>query len=348
MKILVTGGCGFIGSNFILNQLQKNNISILNLDLLTYAGNLENLSDIEKYPNYSFIHGDICNLKLVSNTISNFKPDYLVHFAAESHVDRSIDNPMTFIKTNVLGTTTLLQASLSYWKNQNPNFKFLHISTDEVFGSLDYEGSFTETTPYDPSSPYSASKASSDHIVRSWNRTFDFPALITNCSNNYGPYQFPEKLIPLMIINCLDQKPLPIYGKGLNIRDWLFVDDHCNAISTVLKKGEIGETYNVGGNNEISNINIVKIICKNLDELKPLATGKSYIDLITHVQDRPGHDFRYAIDASKIKNYLNWEPSETFDTGILKTIKWYLSNESWWRSIQTNNYSQERLGQNNK
>jgi len=348
MKILVTGGCGFIGSNFIINQLQNGKNSILNMDLLTYAGNIENLSNIEKYPNYSFIQGDICNLKLVSSIISNFKPDCLVHFAAESHVDRSIDNPMAFIKTNVLGTTTLLQASLNFWKTQNHNFKFLHISTDEVFGSLDHEGSFNENTPYDPSSPYSASKASSDHIVRSWHRTYDFPALITNCSNNYGPYQFPEKLIPLMIINCIDQKPLPIYGKGLNIRDWLFVDDHCNAISTVLNNGEIGETYNIGGNNEISNIDIVKIICKNLDMLKPLPRGNSYLDLITPVQDRPGHDFRYAINASKIKNHLKWEPSESFDTGILKTIKWYISNESWWRNIQINNYSQERLGQNKK
>ena len=348
MKILVTGGYGFIGSNFILNQLDNNNISILNLDLLTYAGNIENLSDIEKYSNYTFVKGDICNLSLVSNTISSFKPDCLVHFAAESHVDRSIDNPSSFVKTNVLGTTSLLQASLKFWKTQNRDFKFLHISTDEVFGSLDDKGSFNENTPYDPSSPYSASKASSDHIVRSWHRTYNFPALITNCSNNYGPYQFPEKLIPLMIINCLDEKPLPVYGKGLNIRDWLYVDDHCNAISTVRNNGDIGETYNIGGNNEITNIDIVKIICNNLDRLKPRTNGESYIDLITYVKDRPGHDFRYAIDASKIKNHLKWEPSESFDTGILKTIKWYLLNESWWRNIQINNYSQERLGQNNK
>jgi len=346
MKILVTGGCGFIGSNYILSQIKQNHI--LNVDKLTYAGNIENLSSIANNSNYSFLEGDICDLEFISGAIEKFKPDKIVHFAAESHVDRSIDGPMTFVNTNILGTAVILSASLNYWnkyENQN-DFRFLHISTDEVYGSLGPTGFFKENTPYDPSSPYSASKASSDHLVRAWNRTYQFPALITNCSNNYGPFQFPEKLIPLMIANCLDEQPLPIYGKGNNIRDWLYVEDHCKAISSVLQNGKIGETYNIGGNNEIQNLEIVNLICSTLDELKPRKSGESYKQLITFVVDRPGHDFRYAIDATKIKNNLKWEPVENFESGIIKTINWYLDNEDWWRKIQKVNYDQKRLGLN--
>ena len=349
MKILVTGGCGFIGSNFVLQQINTTQNTILNLDKLTYSGNLNNLSKVSKDPRYEFVQGDICDSNLVSNTISYFHPDAIVHFAAESHVDRSIHGPMDFVNTNIVGTATLLNVSRKYIeaKSQKPeagNFRFLHVSTDEVFGSLGDDGLFTETTPYDPSSPYSASKAGSDHLVRAWTRTYGFPALITNCSNNYGPYQFPEKLIPLMIANCIDEKPLPIYGEGLNIRDWLFVEDHYDAIYSVLRNGTIGETYNIGGNNEISNIDIVNTICSILDELKPRSGGKSYNNLITFVTDRPGHDFRYAIDATKINNKLGWSPKETFASGIRKTIQWYLDNESWWRKIQDGTYNQERLG----
>ena len=344
MKILVTGGCGFIGSNFVLRQINTTKNSILNLDKLTYAGNLNNLSKIAKNQRYRFVQGDICDADLVFKTISDFQPDTIVHFAAESHVDRSIDNPMEFINTNILGTANMLQQSMYYLNNINNSFRFIHISTDEVFGSLGDTGSFTENSSYDPSSPYSASKASSDHLVRSWVRTFNFPAIITNCSNNYGPYQFPEKLIPLMIANCMDEKSLPIYGKGDNIRDWLYVEDHCAAIDLVIKKGSIGETYNIGGNNEISNLDIVKIVCKTLNKLFPRENNKSYLDLITFVKDRPGHDFRYAIDSSKIQKCLGWKPLETFESGIFKTIKWYLENETWWRSIQKKNYNQARLG----
>lgn len=349
MKILVTGGCGFIGSNFVIEQIRNTENQILNLDKLTYAGNLENLKSVDGNPNYQFVKGDICDGELVSDTLSDFQPNAIVHFAAESHVDRSIDGPMTFVETNVIGTATLLNASKSYLevrgqKSEKNKLRFLHVSTDEVFGSLGDDGFFKETTPYDPSSPYSASKASSDHLVRAWHRTYGFPALITNCSNNYGPYQFPEKLIPLMIANCIDEKPLPVYGEGLNVRDWLYVTDHCDAIYSVLLNGDIGETYNIGGNNEIKNIDIVNNICSILDELKPRNNGQSYSDLITYVTDRPGHDFRYAIDATKIKNELEWQPKETFETGIRKTIQWYLENEDWWRKIQDGTYSQERLG----
>ena len=344
MRLVITGGCGFIGSNFILNQINKTNNNILNIDSITYAGNIENLKSIAKNSNYNFLKGDICNYELMRNALMEFQPDAIVHFAAESHVDRSIDNPMDFINTNVLGTASLLNSSLEYSSKNKRNFRFLHVSTDEVFGSLGEDGFFTESTPYDPSSPYSASKASSDHLVRAWHRTYGLPVLITNCSNNYGPFQFPEKLIPLMIANCIDQKPLPIYGKGDNIRDWLFVEDHCTAINSVLKNGTIGETYNIGGNNEIQNIEIVHTICSILDELKPLKNNKSYKSLIKHVEDRPGHDFRYAIDASKVNEMIGWQPNETFESGIRKTVIWYLENENWWRNIQNINYSQERLG----
>ena len=349
MKILVTGGCGFIGSNFVIEQIKNNNNQILNLDKITYAGNLKNLQSVQEHPNNQFIQGDICDLKLVSGVLSDFRPDAIVHFAAESHVDRSIDDPMGFINTNVVGTATLLIASNNYLKAQHQLAKetplrFLHVSTDEVFGSLDQEGSFNEKTPYDPSSPYSASKASSDHLVRAWHRTYGFPAIITNCSNNYGPFQFPEKLIPLMIANCVNEKPLPVYGDGLNVRDWLFVKDHCEAIYSVLQDGILGETYNIGGNNQIKNIDIIYTICLIIDELRPRPNGSSYSELINYVPDRPGHDFRYAVDTSKIKNNLGWTPKETFKTGIKKTIQWYLDNEVWWRNIQDGTYNQERLG----
>jgi len=346
MKILITGGCGFIGSNYVMKQVIRNHHTVLNLDKLTYAGNIENLSNIIHDPNYSFVHGDICDIESVSNTINQFQPDAIVHFAAESHVDRSIDEPMAFVNTNVIGTATMLKVALQYWKEKNNNFRFLHISTDEVFGSLEKDKFFTEETPYNPSSPYSASKASSDHLVRAWHQTYGLPTIIINCSNNYGPYQFPEKLIPLMITNCLDEKSLPVYGEGLNVRDWLYVEDHCDAIDTVLQNGQIGETYNIGGNNEMRNINIVNTICTILDELRPRNEKESYTELISYVTDRPGHDFRYAINTSKIKNQLEWKPKETFETGIRKTIQWYLDNEHWWRRIQDGTYAQERLGLN--
>jgi len=348
MKLMVTGGAGFIGSNFILQQVNNFNNEVLCFDKLTYAGNIENLKSIESNSLYSFIHGDICDKNNVSKTINQFRPDAIIHFAAESHVDRSIDGPMEFIQTNIVGTAILLDASLNYYKylskEKKIKFRFLHVSTDEVYGSLGLTGHFKETTPYDPSSPYSASKASSDHLVRSWNSTFGLPILITNCSNNYGPNQFPEKLIPLMIINAILNKSLPIYGLGENIRDWLFVTDHCTAIYTVLKKGKVGETYNIGGNCEKQNVEIVNEICELLDKLIPKENGQSYKEQIVYVKDRPGHDMRYAIDSSKIKNKLGWSPVESFDTGIQKTIKWYLENENWWKAIQNKKYEQERLG----
>ena len=342
-KILVTGGSGFIGSNFIMQQIAVKNM-ILNLDKLTYAGNHENLKSIQNNNNYQFFHGDICDKNTLNRIISEFKPDALINFAAESHVDRSIDNPINFVETNVLGTAVLLEQALNYWKEKNNNFRLIHISTDEVYGSVDEIGSFTEHSRYNPSSPYSASKASSDHLVRAWHKTYDLPIIITNCSNNYGPYQFPEKLIPLIISNCLDEKPLPLYGDGSNIRDWLYVKDHCNALSTILNKGKIGETYNIGGDNEIKNLDIVKTICKILDKLRPREKNISYSKLITFVSDRPGHDHRYSIDSTKIRAELGWFPKENFDTGIEKTINWYLKNEKWWRNIQNSTYSQERLG----
>jgi dTDP-glucose 4,6-dehydratase len=344
-KYLVTGGCGFIGSNYIRTVLDKEeDLHVVNLDKLTYAGNIQNLNGISSN-NLTIVKGDICDVDLVNSLFEKHQFDTVVHFAAESHVDRSIEGPAEFIQTNVVGTLNLLEQSRIFInKTNNDNFRFLHVSTDEVYGSLGDDGKFLETTPYDPSSPYSASKAGSDHLVRAWNRTFGLPTLITNCSNNYGSYQFPEKLVPLMIINCLQGNPLPIYGKGENVRDWLFVGDHCDAIHTVLAKGEMGETYNIGGNNEIKNIDVVTIICSLLDEISPRENGSSYSDLITFVKDRPGHDFRYAIDAGKIQNDLGWSPNESFETGIRKTIHWYLDNQNWWKAIQDNNYRQERLG----
>ena len=344
-KILVTGGCGFIGSNYIHHVFEKGrDIHLVNLDKMTYAGNIHNLNGIPD-TFHTFVEGDICDADLVKSLFEKYQFDAVVHFAAESHVDRSIEGPAEFIQTNVVGTLNLLEQSRLFYQHSNSdNFRFLHVSTDEVYGSLGEHGKFQETTPYDPSSPYSASKAGSDHLVRAWNRTFGLPILITNCSNNYGSYQFPEKLIPLMIINCLHGKPLPVYGKGENVRDWLYVRDHCEAIHSVLTTGTVGETYNIGGNNEIKNIEVVTTICSLLDEISPKEDDSQYSDLITYVRDRPGHDFRYAINANKINSELGWSPQESFETGIRKTIQWYLDNESWWRSIQDNTYRQERLG----
>ena len=351
MKFLITGGAGFIGSAVIRYIINNTSDSVLNLDKLTYAGNLESLADVSGSRRYEFVRGDVCDRALLGNIFARFKPDIVMHLAAESHVDRSIDGPGEFIQTNIVGTYALLEEARNYWFSLNDkkkqNFRFHHVSTDEVYGDLeDDEGLFTEETSYAPSSPYSAAKASSDHLVRAWHRTYKLPTLITNCSNNYGPYQFPEKLIPLIILNALEGKDLPIYGNGKQIRDWLYVDDHARALLHVAFYGEVGETYNIGGHNEIKNIDIVNTICSTLDELKPRSNGSSYSELIAYVTDRPGHDFRYAIDASKINKDLGWSPAETFETGIRKTIQWYLDNESWWQHIQEGTYNQERLGGN--
>lgn len=349
MRLIVTGGAGFIGSAVIRKIFEtRPSWSVLNLDKLTYAGNLESLESISKNPNYQFRKADICDASAVRKIFADFKPEAVMHLAAESHVDRSIDGPGEFIQTNIFGTFTLLQAAREYWLSLpdagKAKFRFHHISTDEVYGSLGDEGFFTEETSYKPNSPYSASKASSDHLVRAWHETFKLPVVTTNCSNNYGPYHFPEKLIPLMILNALELKPLPVYGKGDNVRDWLFVEDHADALLTVLEKGRLGESYNVGGNNEKQNIEVVHHICDLLDELSKRKDGKSYRDLITYVADRPGHDKRYAIDASKIKNELHWTPKETFETGIRKTVTWYLEHLSWCRRVQDGSYRRERLG----
>ncbi|HOS08062.1 MAG TPA: dTDP-glucose 4,6-dehydratase [Candidatus Cloacimonas acidaminovorans] len=352
-RVIVTGGAGFIGANYLHTLFADPSFTgkILNIDKLTYAGNLESLQDLEaKYGNsrYFFEQADICDAPKMKEIMHQFQPDTIVHFAAESHVDRSIDGPMEFVQTNLVGTATLLNSALEYYRTLDEeakkHFRFHNVSTDEVFGSLGENGMFTEETPYDPSSPYSASKAGSDHLVRAWQRTFGLPITISNCSNNYGPYQFPEKLIPLMILNCLAHQPLPVYGKGINVRDWLFVTDHCEAINIIIRKGKVGETYNIGGHNEMKNIDIVTTICKILDEMEPSKKLKSYTELITFVQDRPGHDLRYAIDATKIEKELGWKPAETFATGIRKTVAWYLENKQWWQNIQNNKYRQERLG----
>ena len=340
--ILVTGGAGFIGANFVLDWLKGSDEPVLNLDALTYAGNLENLASLQNDPRHVFVHGDICDRPLLDRLFAEHAPRAIVHFAAESHVDRSIHGPGAFVRTNVEGTFTLLEAARAYWSglpaNAREGFRFLHVSTDEVYGSLGpNDPAFTETKTYEPNSPYSASKAASDHLVRAWHHTYGLPVLTTNCSNNYGPCQFPEKLIPLMIVNALTGKPLPVYGDGLNVRDWLYVGDHCSAIREVLARGRSGETYNIGGWNEMANIEIVRTVCGLLDALRPDPAG-SRERLITHVTDRPGHDRRYAIDARKIERELGWRPAETFASGIRKTVEWYLDNPAWLANVQSGAY----------
>ncbi len=346
--MLVTGGAGFIGGNFILGKLTEGDCRIINLDALTYAGNRETLAPVEDNPDYFFVEGSIADRNLVGKILEEYSPQAIVNFAAESHVDRSIDAPDDFIQTNIVGTFELLEAVRQYWgtlpENDKKLFRFLHVSTDEVYGSLGQTGLFTESSPYQPNSPYSASKAASDHLVRANFHTYGLPVLTTNCSNNYGPYQFPEKLIPLMILNALEGKPLPVYGDGSNIRDWLYVEDHCRAISCVLEKGVPGEVYNVGGNSEQKNIDVVTILCNLLDELLPDSDNYPHGDLVTFVKDRPGHDQRYAIDASKISSELGWAPQETFETGLKRTVEWYLSNFSWVERVQDGSYRGERLG----
>ena len=343
MAILVTGGAGFIGSNFVLDWLADSDELVINLDKLTYAGNLQNLTSLKDNPRHIFIHGDIADETLVSALLKQHQPRAVVNFAAESHVDRSISGPGAFIQTNIVATFQLLEAVRAYWGNldaaHKEDFRFLHISTDEVYGSLEKNApAFTENHRYEPNSPYSASKAASDHLVRAYHHTYGLPVLTTNCSNNYGPFHFPEKLIPLMIVNAQAGKPLPVYGDGQQIRDWLYVKDHCNAIRQVLAKGRLGETYNIGGWNEKPNIEIVQTVCALLDELRPRTDGKPYKEQIAYVTDRPGHDKRYAIDASKIKNELGWAPAETFETGIRKTVQWYLDHSEWVAQVQSGAY----------
>ncbi len=362
-RIIVTGGAGFIGSALVRKLIAETEATVLVIDKLTYAGVPESLkvagldpeADISReLPDFSakcrlfFFQADICDQPAMDEAFARFAPETVFHLAAESHVDRSIDGPGEFIRTNITGTATLLSAALKYWKTlpaaAQADFRFQHISTDEVYGSLGEDGFFTESTPYSPHSPYSASKAASDHLVRAWHDTYGLPVLITNCSNNYGPYHFPEKLIPLIILNCLESKPLPVYGQGANVRDWLYVDDHAAALMLVNEKGASGETYNVGGHNERTNLEVVKTVCRILDELRPRGSGAKYADLITFVADRPGHDLRYAIDPSKLMRELGWQPAENFDSGIRKTVEWYLDNEWWWREIHDQRYAGERLG----
>ncbi len=346
MKILVTGGAGFIGSAVIRNIINNTQDSVVNLDCLTYAGNLQSLASVDSSDRYAFEQVDICNKDELIRVFEQHQPDAVMHLAAESHVDRSIEGPGEFIQTNVVGTFNLLDVARDYWaklpEDRKSAFRFHHISTDEVYGDLEgTDDLFTEETPYAPSSPYSASKAASDHLVRAWYRTYGLPVLVTNCSNNYGPYHFPEKLIPHMILNALDGKPLPVYGDGQQIRDWLYVDDHARALYKVVTEGVVGETYNIGGHNEKQNIEVVQTICSILDEVKPKDT--KYAEQITYVQDRPGHDMRYAIDASKIERELGWKPQETFESGIRKTVEWYLANEGWWKAVLDGSYQGERL-----
>jgi dTDP-glucose 4,6-dehydratase len=363
-RVMVTGGAGFIGSAVCRHLVAEQGIEVLNVDKLTYAGNVESLREIADSPLYRFEQADICGRERIAACFRDFEPDAVMHLAAESHVDRSIDGPAAFIETNIVGTYTMLDCALAYWKERGafPEFRFHHISTDEVYGSLGAEGLFTEETPYDPRSPYSASKASSDHLVMAWHHTYGLPTIITNCSNNYGPYHFPEKLIPLVILNALALKPLPVYGKGDNVRDWLYVEDHARALALAVERGEPGRTYNVGGRNERTNLQVVETICDILDELRPLGQGAgvwgqgarggdekqcsmtSHRDLIAFVMDRPGHDKRYAIDATRLESELGWRAEESFETGIRKTVQWYLDNEWWWGPLRAERYSGERLG----
>jgi dTDP-glucose 4,6-dehydratase len=377
MRVLVTGGAGFIGSNLV-RLLVRQGHQVLNIDKLTYAGNVSSLADLADSTNHRFLHADIGDAGAMQAAFADFRPDAVMHLAAESHVDRSIDGPMEFVQTNVVGTVVLLQAALNYWrglgdhrsevggqKSENASFslnsdfcqptsssfRFLHVSTDEVYGSLGTSGKFTETTPYDPHSPYSASKAASDHLARAWYDTYGLPVIVTNCSNNYGPYQFPEKLIPVVILKALRGEPIPVYGKGENIRDWLYVEDHAEALITAVTKGKPGETYNIGGNNEMRNIDLVRLLCRILDEkvesgkLKAeIRKGNSFADQVTFVTDRPGHDLRYAIDATKMKNELGWEPKQDHESGFRKTVEWYLDNRPWWTAILNGEYRMERLG----
>lgn len=355
MKILLTGGAGFIGSAVVRHIIKNTDNTVINVDKLTYAGNLNSVAGVKDSSRYVFEQADICSAEAMAALFVKHQPDAVMHLAAESHVDRSIDGPAAFIETNIIGTYTLLEAARNYWKAlpeaRKQAFRFHHISTDEVYGDLHgTDDLFTETTPYAPSSPYSASKASSDHLVRAWQRTYGLPVIVTNCSNNYGPYHFPEKLIPLMILNALAGKPLPVYGKGNQIRDWLYVEDHARALYKVVTEGKVGETYNIGGHNEKQNIEVVHAICELMDELAPMhergyPLNAKHASLITHVTDRPGHDLRYAIDASKIERELGWKPEETFETGLRKTVQWYLNNKDWWQAVLDGSYQMERLGQ---
>jgi dTDP-glucose 4,6-dehydratase len=345
MRVIVTGGAGFIGSALVRHLVLDKGYDVLNVDALTYAGNLASLHSVEGKPNYRFLHANICDRPAMERAVAEFAPDRVMHLAAESHVDRSITGAADFIQTNVIGTFNLLEAALGYWSrldgDRKANFRFLHVSTDEVYGSLGEDGLFTEQTPYDPSSPYSASKASSDHLAMAWHRTYGLPVVVSNCSNNYGPYHFPEKLIPLTILNALAGEQLPVYGKGENVRDWLYVEDHARALDTIVERGRLGETYNVGGRNERRNIDVVRRICEVLDRLSPANRPRE--ELITFVTDRPGHDARYAIDATKLESELGWRARENFDTGIEKTVQWYLDNEWWWQPLRQR-YAGQRLG----
>ena len=344
MRIIITGGAGFIGSN-LLHHLLDQGHEVLNIDSLTYAGNLSSLKAIDGHPKHHFLRSDIRDVKAMEAAFQSFLPDAVMHLAAESHVDRSIDGPGEFIQTNILGTYVLLEAARNHLSTApNPNFRFLHVSTDEVYGSLGETGKFTEKTPYDPHSPYSASKAASDHLARAWHSTYGLPVIVTNCSNNYGPYQFPEKLIPVVLLKALRGEPIPVYGKGENVRDWLYVGDHVEALLTVVQNGIPGETYNIGGNNECRNIDLVRLLCRILDELHPREDSKSYSEQISFVTDRPGHDLRYAIDATKIQQELGWQPKQDHQSGFKKTVEWYLSHRDWWQAILDGSYKLERLG----